>query len=106
MRKSKKAGWPKQAPAHSTENRTGQAWKVGSVQVFVQVHRSTYKLFDMPEGLYKCKCGAVVRIDKRGFAFCESCGNIFNDRNAPHRMSNREKDRQIEKLKYTCVNTI
>lgn len=60
------------------------------------------KMFDLPAGHFQCKyCRNIVRIDDRGFAACENCGSIYNDGTLDrNEMSNREKKRQLEKLKY------
>ncbi len=43
----------------------------------------------------------MVRIDVRGFAACELCGLIYNDGvSVEAGMSNRERKRQLERLKY------
>jgi hypothetical protein len=76
---SKKAGWPKSHPAHSPENRIGQAWKPDEVQVIGEDGFGHNKLFKMPDGNYKCSCGHTVKIYKNVVAACEGCGYIFND---------------------------
>lgn len=38
------------------------------------------KIFEMPRGSYKCKsCDTIVFLDTRGFAFCSTCGQVYND---------------------------
>ena len=96
---------PKGRLAHSTENRVGQAWKSGSVQVIGEDIFGNTRMFGLPAGHFQCKyclhVQKIVRVDKRGFAACESCGTIYNDGNpAGEKMSNRERKRQLEKLKY------
>jgi ribosomal protein L37AE/L43A len=78
MKGHKAAGWPKQPKVTSPQNRTGQAWKPSSVQV-VAKRGEEIKVFDMPRGSFLCKkCNEIVRIDKRGFAACDKCGDIYN----------------------------
>lgn len=90
--KAKKAGWPKQAPAHSTENRTGQAWKPEMVQVIGEDYGGNHRLFDLPKGNFKCKiCMEIVEIDFRGVASCVKCGIVFNDTIKYYEV-NHEKD--------------
>lgn len=63
-------------------DREGQAWSQDKAtfeekDIFdqpIQVH--------LPIGPFLCEekgCGSIVRIDDRGFAFCEECGTIYND---------------------------
>ena len=57
--------------AHSTENRVGQAWKAGSVQVMGEDIFGNVKMFDLPAGHFQCKyclhVQKIVRVDERGF---------------------------------------
>jgi hypothetical protein len=77
VRLSERAGWPKPGRAHSTENRTGQAWTQNKVIVF---DNEEFRVEIKPLGHFVCpKCDFVVEIDKRGFAFCLNCGIVFND---------------------------
>ena len=109
MRESKAAGWPKAKPVHSPENRTGQAWKAGSVQVMGEDIHGNVKMFDLPAGHFQCRfclhIQKIVRVDARGFAACESCGTVHNDGNPEgQKPSNRELKRRIEKHKYECCH--
>jgi hypothetical protein len=101
---SKQAGWPKSHPVHSPENRTGQAWKAGSIQVMVEDKWERMKLIDLPAGHFQCGyCLQIVRIDERGYAACVNCGTIHNDGGLEKsEISNREKKRLLESLKYDC----
>ena len=82
-------------------SRVNTAWRVGYVQVVGEDVFGQHRVFDLPEGHFCCRCGNVVRIDVRGFAACELCGLIYNDEgNAKAGMSNRERKRQLERLKY------
>jgi hypothetical protein len=79
--KVSKAGWPRCNEVHSPENRTGQAWKPGRIQVMASCGTVT-KIFEMEHGLFDCRkpgCAGIVRIDERGVAACEICGDIYND---------------------------
>jgi hypothetical protein len=89
---TKKAGWPKSHPVHSPENRTGQAWRSGSVQIIVEDYDGA-KLICLPSGHYQCRyCLNIIRIDERAVAACENCGYIYNDGGLEKsKMSNREK---------------
>jgi len=106
--KSKSSGWPKARLAHSQENRVGQAWRSGSVQVIGEDIFGNAKLFTLPAGHFQCHhCLTVVRIDERGFAACTNCGLIYNDgKTVENKMSNRERKRQLEKLKYDSRHNI
>jgi hypothetical protein len=76
---SKQAGWPKSHPVHSPENRTGQAWRSGSIQVIVEDYDGA-KLICLPSGHYQCRyCLNIIRIDERAVAACVNCGYIYND---------------------------
>lgn len=98
---------PKGRLAHSAENRVGQAWRSGSVQVIGEDIFGNAKLIDMPEGHFQCKyclhIQKIVRVDERGFAACESCGTVYNDGNfAGEKMSNREKKHRESKFRADC----
>lgn len=58
------------------------------------------KIFLLPDGHFRCSCGAVVRMDVRGYAACEGCLAIHNDVARP--VSNRERKRRLEKYIYDC----
>jgi len=104
--KTGKAGWPKCHEVHSPENRTGQAWKEEEAYVF---DNEKYAVGKRSLGHSLCRCNAIVRIDKHGYAACEVCGEIWNDgvkvsNLAP--ISNRAKKRLNDKLKYDCMHPI
>ncbi|MCK9569505.1 hypothetical protein M0R72_11245 [Candidatus Pacearchaeota archaeon] len=102
--KSKRAGWPKAAQVHSPENRIGQAWAQEMAIVF---NNEKWTAKKMAVGHFVCpKCNYVIEIDARTYAFCPKCGDIFNDglNIAPAKMSNRERKRRTEKLKYDCCH--
>jgi hypothetical protein len=103
LSKNKAAGWPKSKPVHSPENRTGQAWRAGSVQVLVENYEGA-KLIILPAGHFQCRyCLNIIRIDTRGYAACVNCGTIHNDGGLEKsKISNREKKRLLERLKYDC----
>jgi ssDNA-binding Zn-finger/Zn-ribbon topoisomerase 1 len=104
MKATKKAGWPKAHEVHSPENRIGQAWTQNKVLVFDNNNGTVKK---KPLGHFACpKCDFVVEIDSRTYAFCPKCGDIFNDSpvNIIPKISNRERKRQDEKLKYDCCH--
>lgn len=106
--KNKKAGWPKSRLAHSTENRVGQAWKPGKVQKEGMDVFGNKKVFLVEEGHFRCKCGAVVRVDKNGFAACEACGYVYNDspvRGTEYHMSKAKKKKEFEKFKTSLVDS-
>jgi hypothetical protein len=89
-------GWPKAKPVHSPENRVGQAWRAGSIQVLGEDCFGNVKMFDIPAGHFQCRyclhIQKIVRVDERGFAACESCGTIHNDGNPDgQEMSKRQK---------------
>lgn len=93
---------PRGRAGRSVENRVGQAWRSGSVQVIVEDVAGA-KLIQLPAGHFQCKhCLTVVRIDERGFAACGNCGMIYNDGKVDEKMSNREKKRRKDKLIYEC----
>jgi uncharacterized C2H2 Zn-finger protein len=105
--KTKKTGWPKARPAHSFESREGQAWRPGKVLKEGTDIFGNKKTFLVEEGHFRCKCGAIVRIDKNGFAACESCGEVFNDRKTvrgtEYHMSKAQKKRELERFKASLV---
>ena len=74
-------------------NRTNQAWKADSVQVFVQDPMTKQHLiFDMPRGNKTCpKCHEVIRYDARGYAFCQCL--VHNDMiyKSPRELENKER---------------
>ena len=94
-------------PGRSVENRVGQAWRSGSVQVIGEDLFGQAKLFVLPTGHFQCRhCLTVVRIDERGFAACDNCGMIYNDGKPEIRgMSKRERKRRKDKLIYVCKHT-
>lgn len=62
------------------QNREGQAWKPGRVEVEGVDIFGNKKKFMAEKGHFRCKkCDAVVRFDIRGYAHCEKCGDIYND---------------------------
>ena len=83
-------------------SRVNTAWRPGYVQVMGEDIFGHHKLFDLPEGHFRCgHCLEVVRMDERGFAACWNCGMIYNDQGKIDAgMSNRERKRRLEKLKY------
>lgn len=96
---------PRGRLAHSTENRVGQAWRSGSVQVMGEDIFGNVKMFDLPAGHFQCRhCLTVVRIDERGYAACENCGMVYNDGKAiekePHK--GRMSARSRKKFIYEC----
>ena len=105
----KKAGWPKARPAHSFEGRVGQAWKPGKVPKEGVDCFGNKKIFLVEEGHFRCKkCSAIVRIDKNGFAACESCGEVFNDsktiRGTEYHQSKSQKKKAMREFANGLVN--
>jgi hypothetical protein len=100
-KKTKKTGWPKSRLAHSNEGRVGQAWKPGKVlKEGVDVFGNKKK-FLVEEGHFKCPCGSIVRVDKNGFAACESCGHIYNEapiRGTEYHMSKAKKKKAMREF--------
>ena len=108
-KKTKKSGWPRGRLAHSTESRVGQAWKPGKVPKEGVDCFGNKKIFLVEEGHFRCKkCSAVVRIDKNGFAACESCGEIFNDRKTirgtEYHMSKTKKKKAMREFAMSLVS--
>ena len=98
-------GWPKYKPVSSPENRIGQAWKPGEIQVIGEDEGGNAKIFSLPDGNYKCSCGSVVTVYKNAVAACEGCGEIYSDPSTPEgRMSRKEQKRRVERHKYECVH--
>jgi recombination DNA repair RAD52 pathway protein len=106
-KKTKKTGWPKSRLAHSNEGRVGQAWRPGKVlkdgiDVF-----GNKKVFLVEEGHFRCGCGAIVRVDKNGFAACEECGHIYNDspiRGTEYHMSKAKKKKALRDFTMSLGN--
>ena len=100
--KVKKEGWPKPRLAHSNEGRVGQAWRPGKILKEGVDLFGNKKVFLVEEGHFKCKCGSIVRIDKNGFAACESCGEIYNDRKTirgtEYHMSKARKKKEMREF--------
>ena len=102
-KKAKRTGWPKARPAHSFEGRVGQAWRPGKVLKEGVDLFGNKKVFLVEEGHFMCRqCGSVVRIDKNGFAACESCGEIYNDgktiRGTEYHMSKARKKKEMREF--------
>ena len=108
-KKTRKSGWPRGRLAHSNEGRVGQAWKPGKVPKEGVDVFGNKKVFLVEEGHFKCKrCGAIVRVDKNGFAACESCGLVYNEspiRGTEYHMSKRQKKKLNNKLIYDSLHT-
>ena len=108
LKKTKRTGWPKARPAHSFEGRVGQAWKPGKVlKEGVDIYGNCKK-FLVEEGHFRCKCGSIVRIDKNGFAACESCGEVYNDsktiRGTEYHMSKAKKKKAMREFAMSLVS--
>ena len=103
--KCKKAGWPRCRLAHPHEGKVGQAWRARTEDQEGEDVFGNKKSFPVEVGPFLCRCGAIVRIDKNGFAACEKCGEIFNDRGHEQQMSNRQKKASLERFKYMCCHT-
>jgi len=108
LKKTKRTGWPKARLAHSFEGRVGQAWRPGKVPKEGVDCFGNKQIFLVEEGHFKCRCGSIVRIDKNGFAACESCGEVFNDskiiRGTEYHMSKAKKKRELERFKASLVD--
>lgn len=100
MKKPKQAGWPKAHEVHSPENRIGQAWKPDEVQVIGEDCFGHSKLFKMPDGNYKCSCGAIVKVYKNVVAACEMCGYIHNE--APPKISIKARKEDRGDFRVAC----
>lgn len=106
-KKTKRTGWPKSRLAHSNEGRVGQAWKPGKVPKEGTDCFGNKKVFLVEEGHFRCKCSAIVRIDKNGFAACEKCGLVYNEspiRGTEYHMSKARKKKEFEKFKASLVD--
>jgi len=103
-KKTKKAGWPRCRLAHPHEGKVGQAWRARTEDQEGEDVFGNKKSFPVEVGPFLCRCGAIVRIDKNGFAACEKCGEIFNDRGHEQQMSNRQKKASLERFKYMCCH--
>jgi len=102
--KCKKAGWPRCRPAHSNEGKAGKSWRARTEIQEVEDAFGNKKSFPVEVGPFLCRCGAIVRIDKNGFAACEKCGEIYNDRGTASQMSNRRRKAALERFKYMCCH--
>ncbi len=107
----KKAGWPKARRAHSAENRVGQSWKEKTRKEQIEDPKDgKIKIVAVREGHFTCRCNAIVRIDKRGFAACEVCGEVYNDGPTdiykPMEISKRALKRLNNKFIYDCLHTV
>jgi len=102
--KCKKAGWPRARLAHQHEGKVGQSWRARTEDQEGEDVFGNKKAFPVEVGPFLCRCGAIVRIDKNGFAACEKCGEIFNDRGHEPQMSNRQKKDALERFKYMCCH--
>lgn len=99
--KAKKAGWPRARLPRQHEGKVGQAWRARTEYQEGEDVFGNKKSFQVEVGPFLCRCGAIVRIDKNGFAACEHCGEIFNDSGSMgHRASNRSKKAALERFKY------
>jgi len=98
--------WPKGHPAcDHLQNKEGQAWRPGKVELEGEDIFGNKKKFMVDKGQYKCKkCDAIVRFDIRGYAHCTICGEIHNDgiREIP-RISNRVKKDMYHKRRVDCL---
>ena len=107
-KKTKRTGWPKARLAHSFEGRVGQAWRPGKVAKEGIDDNGNRKVFLVEEGHFKCRCGSIVRIDKNGFAACESCGEVFNDsktiRGTEYHQSKSQKKKAMREFTNGLVN--
>ena len=104
--KIKKAGWPRPRLPHQNEGRVGQSWMEKKVKKEGEDCFGNKKTFLVEDGHFLCHCGSVVRLDKNGFAACENCGEIFNDRGHEPQMSNRQKKLSLERFKYMCSQIV
>lgn len=99
----KKAGWPKARRAHSQENRVGQAWKQRIVEKQMEDRKTgKIKVFKIPNGHFRCRCNGIIRLDHRGYAACEKCGQIYND-GPTVVVGRKQKKRDLERFKYDCI---
>lgn len=107
-KKTKSNGWPKPRLAHSNEGRVGQAWRPGKIPKEGIDKNGNRKVFLVEEGHFKCRCGSIVRIDKNGFAACESCGEIYNDSRTiggtEYHMSKAKKKKAMREFTMSLVS--
>lgn len=72
-------------------SRVGQAWAQTKALVF-NADWGTVAL--LPIDHFRCvHCNAIIRIDTRGYAACEVCGQIYND-GKPPRMHEKRNERK------------
>jgi hypothetical protein len=91
---------------HCKENRIGQAWsQEKKIVCVIDKNRKDYGLeIKIPIGHLKCRDGGIVRIDKRGFAYCISCGAVYNDKGDDKpQMSKTQKKKQMNRFKYLLL---
>lgn len=100
--KCKKAGWPRARLPHQHEGKVGQAWRARTEYQEGEDVFGNKKSFQVEVGPFLCRCGAIVRIDKNGFAACEHCGEIFND--GPIEASEKIKRRAEGAFRRDCIN--
>ena len=107
-KKAKKAGWPRARLARQHEGKVGQSWRARTENLEGVDAFGNKKMFRVEVGPFLCRCGAVVRIDKNGFAACEKCGEIYNDgktiRGTEYHMSKAKKKKELERFKASLVD--
>lgn len=70
-------GQPKCRQTHEFSSRVNQAWTQTKAYVF---DNEQYNVQTLPLEHFKCRCNAIVYVDKNGFAACDKCGLVFNDK--------------------------
>lgn len=84
------------------EGRVGQAWGRKKVPAEGKTKFGKKITVMVDAGHFRCHCGAIVRIEKNGFAACEHCGEIFNDGQAG--ASEKIKRRAEGAFRRDCSN--
>lgn len=105
---------PRARQTHEHESRVGQAWKehTGSACILTwhdtdtdhPYFTTTGKAVKINQGHYTCpKCHEIVRIDTRGFAFCQC--QVYNDGKPSRKRTPKESlkhgaDRFMKSIAY------
>jgi hypothetical protein len=99
-------GQPKPGNVSEHHSREGQAWSQTRVHVFdnEQYRTTNPKGMGLPFDHFMCReCHIIVEVDARGFAFCVSCGTIYNDGKPPfHKIKSKEAKDILERKRKTA----
>lgn len=83
-------GQPKPGNVNEHHSREGQAWSQVKAVVF---NNELGTVVNLPIDHFNCiECGTIVRIDRRGYAFCVKCGTIYNDGLPPRRKKRQDNE--------------